>query len=100
MSDLQLCGAKQLRKHEVGFIANKNLFFRETRKPINSYVEKSLPYPADSRFGIICVCTEAASWQVDLRKGGMPMDTFQTIMSFLAFGSFLIALLTYIEKRK
>jgi hypothetical protein len=23
MSDLQLCGAKQLRKHEVGFIANK-----------------------------------------------------------------------------
>jgi Zn-dependent metalloprotease len=32
MSDLQLCGAKQLRKHEVGFIANKNLFFRETRK--------------------------------------------------------------------
>jgi hypothetical protein len=32
MSDLQLCGAKQLRKHEVGFIANKNLFFREARK--------------------------------------------------------------------
>ncbi|WP_317966177.1 putative holin-like toxin [Paenibacillus sp. CCS19] len=30
----------------------------------------------------------------------MPMDTFQTIMSFLAFGSFLLALLTYIEKRK
>jgi hypothetical protein len=41
MSDLQLCGAKQLRKHEVGFIANKNLFFRETRKLINSYVVKS-----------------------------------------------------------
>ncbi|WP_279537900.1 putative holin-like toxin [Paenibacillus turpanensis] len=28
------------------------------------------------------------------------MDTFQTIMSFLAFGTFLLALLTYIEKRK
>jgi hypothetical protein len=41
MSDLQLCGAKQLRKHEVGFIANKNLIFRETRKLINSYVVKS-----------------------------------------------------------
>jgi hypothetical protein len=24
MSDLQLCKAKPLRKHEVGFIANKN----------------------------------------------------------------------------
>jgi hypothetical protein len=41
MSDLQLCGAKQLRKHKVGFIANKNLFFRETRKLINSYVVNS-----------------------------------------------------------
>ncbi|WP_272949032.1 putative holin-like toxin [Paenibacillus contaminans] len=28
------------------------------------------------------------------------MDTFQTIMSFLAFGTFLVALLTYIDKRK
>jgi hypothetical protein len=26
MIDLQLCGAKQLRKHKIGFIANKNLF--------------------------------------------------------------------------
>ncbi|WP_219642490.1 MULTISPECIES: putative holin-like toxin [Cohnella] len=28
------------------------------------------------------------------------MDTFQSIMVLIAFGSFLIALLTYIEKRK
>ncbi|WP_280520917.1 putative holin-like toxin [Xylanibacillus composti] len=28
------------------------------------------------------------------------MNTFQTIMSFIAFGTFLLALLTYIEKRK
>jgi hypothetical protein len=37
MSDLQLCGARQLRKHEVGFIANKNLFF-----PIDSDTYKFL----------------------------------------------------------
>jgi hypothetical protein len=37
MSDLQLCRAKQLRKHEVGFIANKNLFF-----PIDSETFKFL----------------------------------------------------------
>ncbi|WP_438446941.1 putative holin-like toxin [Gorillibacterium sp. sgz5001074] len=28
------------------------------------------------------------------------MDTFQTIMSFLAFGTFLLTLLTFIDKRK
>ncbi|WP_280520884.1 putative holin-like toxin [Xylanibacillus composti] len=28
------------------------------------------------------------------------MDTFQSIMAMLAFGTFLLALLTYIEKRK
>jgi hypothetical protein len=33
-------------------------------------------------------------------KEGMPMDTFQTIMVMLAFGSFLLALLTHIDKRK
>ena len=35
-----------------------------------------------------------------LRKGGMPMDTFQTIMAFTAFGSFLLALLSFTDKRK
>ncbi|WP_248930168.1 putative holin-like toxin [Paenibacillus hamazuiensis] len=30
----------------------------------------------------------------------MPMDTFQTIMSFLSFGTFILALLTYVDKRK
>jgi hypothetical protein len=43
MGDLQLCGAKQLRKHEVGFIANKNLFFRETRKLIKFLCGKIKP---------------------------------------------------------
>ncbi len=33
-------------------------------------------------------------------KEGMPMDTFQTIMSFLSFGTFILALLTYVDKRK
>jgi len=39
MSDLQLCKAKPLRKHVVGFIANKKSVF-EDRKLILSYVVK------------------------------------------------------------
>gem|GEM_PF-3230616 len=39
MSDLQLCIAKPLRKHKVGFIANKKSVF-EDRKLILSFVVK------------------------------------------------------------
>ncbi|WP_331436795.1 putative holin-like toxin [Gordoniibacillus kamchatkensis] len=30
----------------------------------------------------------------------MPMETFQAIMVMFAFGMFILALLTYIDKRK
>ena len=35
-----------------------------------------------------------------LRKGDGAMETFQTILLMLAFGTFVLALLTYIDKRK
>nr|WP_267917321.1 putative holin-like toxin [Lederbergia citrisecunda] len=30
----------------------------------------------------------------------MPIETFQTIIVMLAFGTFILSLLTYVEKRK
>ncbi|HCO81268.1 MAG TPA: putative holin-like toxin [Bacillus sp. (in: Bacteria)] len=37
-------------------------------------------------------------WLIPDRKGVMLMSTFQALMLMLAFGSFIIALLTYIDK--
>lgn len=45
-------------------------------------------------------CTaQLGAWH-SFRKGVVPMETFQTLMIVFAFGSFLLALLTYIDKRK
>ncbi|PIK27404.1 hypothetical protein CTV99_08450 [Bacillus pumilus] len=38
-------------------------------------------------------------WLIPDRKGVMLMSTFQALMLMLAFGSFIIALLTYIDKK-
>jgi len=35
-----------------------------------------------------------------LKQGGMQMDTYQTLTLLFVAGGFLIALLTYIDKRK
>jgi len=41
-----------------------------------------------------------ASRTLLLKQGGMQMDTYQTLTLLFVAGGFLIALLTYIDKRK